>query len=588
MSDTSSPRHTSAAPAPAYTGQDDIHIHDEKSPVSSTFEQQQQPRGTTGAVTVEGYISESQRQAQAGNYQFRWSSLWSPAVVNPINGKSHTFPIFRIWDAYSTAFWLATLGFFVAFFGWFAAAALMTEAIKVDLNLTASQVADSNMASLGGAAIVRVFSGYFVDRFGPRKVMAALLIIGAIPTGLMPTVSSISGLEAIRFFISILGGTFVPCQAWTTTFFDKSIVGTANAFAGGWGNAGAGVVTSAQIGLYNRLKKAGLTQHLAWRICFVVLPLPMLLLTVVIILLFGRDHPAGKWTQRHQLPGTAYEVAAGRQVHLDASEIREQEAMRQAASGENGTMPRNEKVGPAKASDFAEMPSGEKILPVDTAVAEPVTPKTALGVVTDLRVIMCAISYLLSFGLETTLDAALPQLLYGLFATESFTAESAAFAASMYGCLNFVIRPAGGVISDFIYRRFRARGLGVRARVTYMLLTNMGQGFFMLALGLYINQHRTPSFSVIMALVFLLALSGFQANAACFGVYPHVRPKNYGMVSGLIGSCGSIGGILYALPVRFRPGTKAAGTLGTKFIIMAIMNIVPLVPFWFVPLGDAA
>lgn len=110
MSDTSSPRHTSAAPAPAYTGQDDIHIHDEKSPVSSTFEQQQQPRGTTGAVTVEGYISESQRQAQAGNYQFRWSSLWSPAVVNPINGKSHTFPIFRIWDAYSTAFWLATLG----------------------------------------------------------------------------------------------------------------------------------------------------------------------------------------------------------------------------------------------------------------------------------------------------------------------------------------------------------------------------------------------------------------------------------------------------------------------------------------------
>lgn len=67
-------------------------------------------RGTTGLVTVEGYVSESQKQAQAGEYKFRWASLWQPAVVNPINGKSLTFPLLRMWDPYSTAFWLATLG----------------------------------------------------------------------------------------------------------------------------------------------------------------------------------------------------------------------------------------------------------------------------------------------------------------------------------------------------------------------------------------------------------------------------------------------------------------------------------------------
>lgn len=95
-------------PAPAYAPQDDINVDEKASGNSSPSPDQ--PRGTTGAVTVEGYVSDSQRRAQAGYYAFRWSSLYQPAVVNPINGKSHTFPILRFWDTYSTQFWLATLG----------------------------------------------------------------------------------------------------------------------------------------------------------------------------------------------------------------------------------------------------------------------------------------------------------------------------------------------------------------------------------------------------------------------------------------------------------------------------------------------
>jgi NNP family nitrate/nitrite transporter-like MFS transporter len=49
------------------------------------------------------------------------------------------------------------------------------------------------------------------------------------------------GLIALRFFVGILGGTFVPCQVWCTGFFDKNIMGTANSLAAGIGNAGGGV-----------------------------------------------------------------------------------------------------------------------------------------------------------------------------------------------------------------------------------------------------------------------------------------------------------------------------------------------------------
>jgi MFS transporter, NNP family, nitrate/nitrite transporter len=72
-------------------------------------------------------------------------------------------------------------------------------------------------------------------------VFVGTLLCGAIPTALAGLVKTSNGLIALRFFIGILGATFVPCQVWCTGFFDKNVVGTANALAGGWGNAGGGI-----------------------------------------------------------------------------------------------------------------------------------------------------------------------------------------------------------------------------------------------------------------------------------------------------------------------------------------------------------
>lgn len=584
---SASPNNTAA---PAYAGNDDIRPQNEKSGSLSSQEHEQpgQPRGTTGEATVGAYVSDSQKQAQAGLYPFKWSSLYKPAVVNPINGKSHTFNILRFWDPYATAFWLATLGFFVAFFGWFAAAALMTEAIKADLKLTTDQVANSNLASLGGTAIVRVFSGYFVDRYGPRKVMSALLTIGMIPTALMPTVSNIGGLETIRFFISILGGTFVPCQAWTTTFFDKNIIGTANAFSGGWGNLGGGVVPSVMIGLYDRLRDDGYTSHLAWRLCFVILPVPMIICTVAAIMILGKDHPTGKWSNRHQLAGTAYEVAHGREVHLDASEIREQERLRTQNAGELGS---NEKMvtskAPAKASDFSDVKDGQTYDLVDTAVSEPLTLKTAGKVLLDLRVWMIAISYMMSFGTETALDAALPQLIYALFASPTFSAADAAYVSSTYGLLNLFFRPLGGIIADLLYRKFKPMGYGLRAKVVFTLVCNVLQGLMLVGLGLYANSTSVSLGGVIGFLV-AMAITGFMANAGAYSVYGHLRPQNIGFVAGLVGAGGNVGGLLMTAIFKTHPGTKPTRTLGNKFWIAGIFNIATILVFSWVPLGDAS
>ncbi|KAG8732760.1 hypothetical protein FRC10_000619, partial [Ceratobasidium sp. 414] len=138
---------------------------------------------------------------------FRWSSLWSAPVINPLNMKSYTIPLFSLTNRYSISFHLSWLGFLVAFLSWFAFPPLIPEAIRTDLGLTTAQIGNSNVIALLATLLVRLVVGPLVDRFGPRKVMAALLILGAIPSGLAGTATKASHLYVIRFFIGILGGT---------------------------------------------------------------------------------------------------------------------------------------------------------------------------------------------------------------------------------------------------------------------------------------------------------------------------------------------------------------------------------------------
>jgi NNP family nitrate/nitrite transporter-like MFS transporter len=197
-----------------------------------------------------------ENQVAGGVPSFKWSHLWQQPIINTINLKSYTLPIFNLNNPYSRSFHLSwressfirllkiwshicfTVGFFVAFLAWFAFPPLIPEAIKSDLRLTPDQIANSNISALSATLVVRLFSGPLVDRYGPRKVMAGLLILGAIPSGLAGVARNAQDLYILRFFIGILGATFVPCQAWTSAFFDKNCVGAANALVGGWGNMG--------------------------------------------------------------------------------------------------------------------------------------------------------------------------------------------------------------------------------------------------------------------------------------------------------------------------------------------------------------
>ncbi|VDB91647.1 unnamed protein product [Peniophora sp. CBMAI 1063] len=466
-----------------------------------------------------------------------WTFL-TVARVNPSNLKCESLPILSIRNEYGRNFHLSWLGFWVAFLSWFAFSPLVPEAVSKDLQLTPAELANSNVISLCATLVVRIVAGPAIDRYGPRKVMATLLVIGAIPSGLAGTVHNAQGLYVIRFFIGILGGTFVPCQAWTTVFFDKKVVGLANALAGGWGNSGGGFTFIIMVALYNRLVADGLSSHSAWRAAFAIVPVPALLFIALMIMLFGTDHPSGRWSDRHKTLPTCSAPSQER-----APSVQDLEA----------------KVSSEK---MTAQVSVEPVSAVDSAVNEPLDLRDTLTLLLNPLTWLPALSYLTTFGFELVVDANLANVLYGLYKGPSFDQTKAGYIASTFGLLNIFSRPLGGYLGDLIYMR-----LGVNGKKGLMLALGIAQGLFAIGFGVYVDQHHSPSLGVVIGLFVVMGWFMESANGAAFALVPHCNPNSNGLTSGIVGASGNLGGVIFALIFRFE------ATAGKSFWICGVLAV---------------
>lgn len=198
------------------------------------------------------------------------------------------------------AFHCSWWAFFVAFFIWFAIGPLLGE-IRDDLDLTKQQIWTSSIAGVGGTIAMRLILGPLCDVYGARTLFCAVLCIASIPTACTGLVNSADGLVILRLFIGIAGGSFVMCQYWTSRFFTKEVVGTANALVGGWGNLGAGVTQLVMGSIMFPLFKLMFNgdSELAWRtVC--ILPAIVAFATGVIVYRISDDSPAGNYSELKQ------------------------------------------------------------------------------------------------------------------------------------------------------------------------------------------------------------------------------------------------------------------------------------------------
>ncbi|KAL4785306.1 major facilitator superfamily domain-containing protein [Aspergillus varians] len=468
--------------------------------------------------------------------------------LNPQTQKARSIPIFNPFNLYGRVFFFSWLGFLVAFLSWYAFPPLLSVTIKQDLHMTQNDVANSNIVALLGTFVMRFVAGPLCDRFGPRLVFVGLLICGAIPTAMAGLVTTPQGLIALRFFVGILGATFVPCQVWCTGFFDKNVVGTANSLAGGFGNAGGGITYFVMPAIYDSfVNDRGLTPHQAWRVSYVV-PFIIIVFLALAMLLTCPDTPTGKWADRQM--GNQSNL-----VDLNGS------TPAPGSSANSVIFPSDEKKGvrtPEIIDPESQVRTGQ--MESTDAVIEAPTARRYLAIALDPSTLAVALPYACSFGAELAINSVLGAFYLNNF-PELGQTQSGRWAA-MFGLVNVAFRPMGGFVADVVY----AYTDSVWAKKIWLVALGFLTAGSAILIG-FLDPHRE---SLMFGLVVLMAFFIAASNGANFAIVPHVHPSANGIVSGIVGGMGNLGGIIFAIVFRYN-GTQYHRSLWIiGFIILGI------------------
>ncbi|WP_179404462.1 MFS transporter [Burkholderia guangdongensis] len=212
-----------------------------------------------------------------------------------MSDKATRIELFSLRTAPMRAFHLTWMAFFVCFFAWFACAPLMP-LIAHEFHLSAAQVANVNIAAVAATIAVRLVVGPLCDRFGPRRVYAGLLTIGALPVIAVAFSHDYLTFLICRLGIGAVGASFVITQYHTSVMFAPNVVGTANATTAGWGNAGAGAAQALMPLLAAAALMIGFGDASAWRAALIVPGIAMLLMALV-YWRFTQDCPQGDFAE---------------------------------------------------------------------------------------------------------------------------------------------------------------------------------------------------------------------------------------------------------------------------------------------------
>ncbi|KAK4673312.1 hypothetical protein QC763_110780 [Podospora pseudopauciseta] len=499
--------------------------------------------------------------------------LYAAPEVNPVNRKARAIPFFNPVNVYGRVFFFSWFGFMIAFWAWYTFPPLLTHTIKYDLNLSPAEVANSNIVSLLATLLVRVIAGPLCDQFGPRKVFGGLLLVGAIPLGLAPLVQNINGLYISRFFIGILGGSFVPCQVWSTGFFDKNIVGTANALTGGFGNAGGGITYFIMPAVYDAFVASGRSPGQSWRLTFII-PLVMVIATGAALLLLCPDTPTGKWADRHlQAKENLHAHGIDETIVDIPGAITDRLPSTPPDSNHEKVDLKIERKTSAAFDHEAQLSKTEMIQTAQGEIVQKPTLKEALQVARSPQTIFHILTYSCSFGSELAINAILASYYVKNFPSLGQTAASN--YAAIFGFLNFVTRPLGGIVSDILYNYF---GRSLWLKKMWIVVCGAVTGVLLIVIGVLDPRDQ----GVMFGLVAVMAVFLEAGNGANFSLVPHVHPFANGILSGLTGAGGNLGGVVFAVVFRFMDGGKG---YARGFWVIGVVNLgIALGVSWIRPL----
>lgn len=442
------------------------------------------------------------------------------------------------------ATWFAFFLSFIVWFNFAPFASTIGEAFDLD-DTRLTTIALCNVALTVPA---RVLIGMALDRWGPRRVYAAILVYAFVPCTAFALATTFEMLVAARLALSVVGAGFVVGIRLVAEWFPPREIGAAEGVYGGWGNFGS---AAAAFTLPTVAAVVGGADGWRWAIGVTGV---MALAYGVAFLRLVRDAPDGQRYVRPMRQG-ALEVTSRAGVAglivlsaplLGILGVLAWRLVRVALLSAGVAWA----IGGVLLVIFALQAGG--IVAVNRPAMEGAYDEADRYPFRSVA-LLCA-AYFVTFGSELAVVSMLPMFFGDTF---GLSAVAAGMTASAYAFMNLLSRPAGGLFSDL---------LGSRRRTLLALLAGLCAGYGLMAV-------IDASWPVVLAVGAGMLCSFFvqAGEGAVYAIVPLVKHRVGGQIAGLVGAYGNVGSVCYLTLLMFAGPSAFFAAIAVSALVATVV-----------------
>jgi NNP family nitrate/nitrite transporter-like MFS transporter len=449
---------------------------------------------------------------------------------------------------------LTWFAFFLSFVVWFNFAPF-ANTIAEQLGLSDAEKKTIALCNVALTVPARVFIGMALDRWGPRRVYATILMFAVIPNTVFALSTSFTTLLLSRLALSVVGAGFVVGIRMVSEWFPPSEVGTAEGVYGGWGNFG-----SAAAAFCLPVLAGIIGGDDAWRWS--------ILATGIVAAGYGLFY-------LRAVTDTPEGVSYARPRRQGALEVTSRSAVFGLALL---TIPLNAVLGLIA---WRVWRVDVITTPVFIGVLGAVVALLAVQEIAVFRVnrpamqheyveadtypfrsvVVLCVAYVATFGSELAVVSMLPTFFAD---TWGLGPSLAGIAASAFAFMNLVARPIGGVMSD---------ALGSRKRTLSALLLGLVIGYVLLA-----TMGAAWPWALAVAACMFCSFFVQAGEGAVFAIVPLVKKRVGGQIAGMAGAYGNVGAVGFLTIGLFVSSQTFFLCIAAASVIATVVSLLMIEP----------
>ena len=417
---------------------------------------------------------------------------------------------------------LTWFAFFISFMLWFNHAPLMPVLREV-FALSAQEVNVILMMNVALTIPARILVGMLVDRFGPRLMFSAILVLAGLLCIPFALAENFQELAIFRFMLGFVGAGFVVGIRMIGEWFPAKQTGAAQGIYAGWGNFGsaASAIVLPALALW-------FGGDDGWRYAILV--------TAIISIVYGiyyyfsvSNTPRGSTYFKPKKMG-AMEVTSKADLFLYllmSIPVYGALALLAWKLSPAGTNWLSSGLTYGIYAIIAAVYAWQawRIIQINKNVFSQQTPEMFRYAFKQVAVMDLA--YMVTFGSELALVSMLP-----LFYIDEFglSVIVAGILAGTYPVMNLIARPAGGIFSDRVGRK----------KSLIILFSGITLSFILLA-----QVDADWAVPIVVTITLLCGLFSKGGSGAVFAMVPLIQRRMTGQIAGMAGAYGNVGGLVF-------------------------------------------